>query len=164
MVPKKTAAAAAMIALLAGCAKAPEPAAEAAAPEEHASHTDTTAPVFARTPSPAGATAYIVSPADGATVSSPVKVVFGLSGMGVAPAGVQFENAGHHHLLVDADLADPSMPIPADEQHLHFGKGQTETSLTLAPGTHTLQLVLGDHVHIPFEPVVASAKITITVQ
>lgn len=157
MVLRMTAAAAATIALLAGCSKATEPAAEAP-PAEAA------APAFTRTPAPAGAMAYIVSPADGATVSSPVKVIFGLSGMGVAPAGVQFENAGHHHLLIDAELADPSMPVPADENHVHFGKGQTETSVTLAPGTHTLQLVLGDHLHIPFEPVIASSKITITVQ
>jgi hypothetical protein len=164
MVLRLTAAAAATIALLAGCSKAPEPAAEAAAADELAAPAEAAAPVFARTPAPAGAVAYIVSPANGATVSSPVKVVFGLSGMGVAPAGVQFENAGHHHLLIDGELADPAMPVPADENHVHFGKGQTETSLTLAPGTHTLQLVLGDHLHVPFEPVIASSKITITVK
>lgn len=164
MVPRMTVAAAATIALLAGCSKAPEPAAEAATAEAQAASAEAAAPAFTRTPAPEGAAAYIVSPAEGATVTSPVKVVFGLAGMGVAPASVQFENTGHHHLLIDTDLADPSMPIPADEKHVHFGKGQTETSVTLAPGTHTLQLVLGDHVHIPFEPVIASAKITITVK
>jgi hypothetical protein len=123
-----------------------------------------TLPALPRTASPAGAKVYIVSPADGATVKSPVKVVFGLSGMGVAPAGVQFENAGHHHLLVDAELpAELGQPLPATDNIRHFGKGQTEASIDLKPGKHTLQLVLGDHMHIPFAPVVASPKITITV-
>jgi hypothetical protein len=118
-----------------------------------------------RTASPAGAKAYIVSPANGATVKGPqVKVVFGLQGMGVAPAGIAFENAGHHHLLINTALpTDLSMPLPANDQVVHFGKGQTETTLTLKPGKHTLQLVLGDHLHVPFNPVVASEKITITV-
>ena len=99
-----------------------------------------------------------------ATVKSPFKVVFGLTGMGVAPAGVQFENAGHHHLLIDTDLPkDLGMPLPADAKHVHFGKGQTETTVTLPPGRHTLQLVLGDHLHIPFNPPVVSEKITVTV-
>lgn len=159
-------AAAATLGLLAACSKAPDTAATtgAAATPAPAAAPATTASGLPRTPAPAGAAAYIVSPTDGATVSSPVKVVFGLSGMGVAPAGVQFENAGHHHLLIDTDLADPALPIPADDKHVHFGKGQTETEVTLAPGTHTLQLVLGDHLHIPFDPVVASPKITITVK
>ena len=118
-----------------------------------------------RTASPAGAKLYIVSPANGATVKSPVTVVFGLSGMGIAPAGVQFENAGHHHLLVDADMpANTGLPLPATDNIKHFGKGQTEAAIELKPGKHTLQLVLGDHNHVPFLPVVASQKITITVQ
>jgi hypothetical protein len=118
-----------------------------------------------RTASPAGAKLYIVAPASGATVKSPVTVVFGLSGMGIAPAGVQFENAGHHHLLIDAAVpANLGLPLPATDNIKHFGKGQTEASIELKPGTHTLQLVLGDHNHIPFNPVVASAQITITVQ
>ena len=118
-----------------------------------------------RTASPAGAKVYIVSPADGATVKSPFTIVFGLSGMGIAPAGVQFENAGHHHLLIDTDLpANMGMPLPTTDNIRHFGKGQTEASITLAPGRHTLQLVLGDHMHVPFLPILASPKITITVQ
>ena len=118
-----------------------------------------------RTASPQGAKVYIVSPANGATVSSPFTVVFGLSGMGIAPAGVQFENAGHHHLLIDADIPkDAGLPLPSSDNVRHFGKGQTEASITLPPGKHTLQLVLGDHLHIPFNPVVASQKITITVK
>lgn len=117
-----------------------------------------------RTTSPAGAKLYIVSPADGATIKGPVTVVFGLSGMGIAPAGVQFENAGHHHLLIDTDLpANIGMPLPATDNIRHFGKGQTETTIELKPGKHTLQLVLGDHNHVPFLPIVASQKITITV-
>jgi hypothetical protein len=120
---------------------------------------------MARTPSPAAAKLYIVSPANGAKVKSPVTVVFGLAGMGVAPAGVKFDNAGHHHLLVDSDVPkELSLPLPATDKVVHFGKGQTEGSITLTPGTHTLQLLLGDHNHIPFDPVVASAKITITVE
>ena len=117
-----------------------------------------------RTPSPAGAEAYIIAPQDGATVSSPVNVKFGLKGMGVAPAGIAFENAGHHHLIIDADTPAADAPIAADASHVHFGKGQTETSLELKPGKHTLQLVLGDQLHIPHDPVVASKKITITVK
>lgn len=117
-----------------------------------------------RTASPAGAKVYIVSPKDGASIKGPVTVVFGLTGMGVAPAGVQMENTGHHHLLIDTDLpSNVGVPLPATDKIVHFGKGQTETTLTLAPGKHTLQLVLGDHLHIPFNPVVASQKVTITV-
>ncbi len=117
-----------------------------------------------RTPSPAAAEAYIIAPANGARVHSPVHVQFGLKGMGIAPAGVKFDNTGHHHLLIDTDPpADLSAPLPANEHVLHFGKGQTETMLDLAPGKHTLQLLLGDQNHIPHSPPVLSAKITITV-
>jgi hypothetical protein len=120
---------------------------------------------MARTVSAPGTRLYIVSPMDGAKMKSPVTVVFGLAGMGIAPAGVKFDNAGHHHLLVDADLPkDLSLPLPATANVVHFGKGQTEASVTLTPGKHTLQLLLGDHNHIPFDPVVASSKITITVE
>jgi hypothetical protein len=118
-----------------------------------------------RTPSPAGAEVYLISPKDGAKVKSPVTVVFGLKGMGIAPAGIKFDNTGHHHLLVDTDApADLSKPLPADEHNLHFGKGQTEGSVTLAPGKHTLQLLLADAVHTPHDPAVLSKKITITVE
>jgi len=120
---------------------------------------------LAREPAPAGAEVYIVSPVDGAKVTSPVKVVFGLKGMGIAPAGIKFDNTGHHHLLIDSDLpADLSQPLAATEKSVHFGKGQTETSVTLPPGKHTLQLVLGDSLHIPHDPPVVSKKITITVE
>ena len=121
--------------------------------------------VLAREPSPAGAEVYIVSPKDGAKVKSPVTVVFGLKGMGVAPAGIKFDNTGHHHLLVDSDVpTDLSLPLAANEKSLHFGKGQTETSLTLPPGKHTLQLLFADLNHIPHSPAVLSKKITITVK
>jgi hypothetical protein len=118
-----------------------------------------------RTPSPAGAEVYIIAPKDGAKVKGPVTVVFGLKGMGIAPAGIKFDNTGHHHLLVDADApADLSKPLPADEHNIHFGKGQTETTVTLPPGKHTLQLVLADWLHTPHDPAVISKKITIVVE
>jgi hypothetical protein len=119
----------------------------------------------ARTPAPAGAEVYFISPKDGDTVARDVVVRFGLKGMGVAPAGIQVEKTGHHHLLIDTDLpANLGAPLANDAQHRHFGAGQTETTLTLEPGKHTLQLVLGDWLHVPHDPPVASAKITITVK
>jgi hypothetical protein len=117
-----------------------------------------------RSPAPKDAELYFISPQDGATVKSPVTVRFGLRGMGVAPAGVAIENTGHHHLLIDAELPPQNVPVPADANHVHFGKGQTEASVTLAPGRHRLQLLLGDHLHIPHDPPVASKPITITVE
>ena len=117
-----------------------------------------------RTPSPAGAEVYIISPKDGAKVSSPFVVEFGLKGMGVAPAGVKIENTGHHHLLIDTDApTDLNAPLPSNEKVVHFGKGQTQTTLTLPPGKHTLQLLLGDNNHVPHNPPVISKKITVTV-
>ena len=118
-----------------------------------------------RTPSTQGAELYFIAPADNATVTGPVTVRFGLKGMGVAPAGIQLADTGHHHLLIDTDPpADLGSPLPASDHVVHFGKGQTETTLTLAPGKHTLQLILGDHLHIPHQPAVVSQKITITVK
>lgn len=117
-----------------------------------------------RTPSPKGAEVYFIAPQDGATVTSPVTVKFGLKGMGIAPAGITFENTGHHHLIIDADLPPLDAPIPTDAQHVHFGKGQSETTIELKPGKHTLQLLLGDFGHVPHDPAVASKKITITVK
>lgn len=116
-----------------------------------------------KTASPAGAKVYFLAPENGATIKGPVKVVMGLSGMGVAPAGVDSPDTGHHHILVDADALNMDMPVPVDDKHRHFGKGQTETSLDLQPGKHTLQLVLADKNHIPHNPPVMSEKITITV-
>jgi hypothetical protein len=118
----------------------------------------------ARSKAPDGAQAYFIAPLDGATLSSPVTVVFGLKGMGVAPAGTVKANTGHFHLLVDAELPPSDKPIPSDAQHIHFGGGQIQTSLTLTPGRHTLQLLMGDAGHMSFDPPVASEKITITVK
>lgn len=116
------------------------------------------------TAAPAGAKVYIISPAKDATVTSPVTVVFGLSGMGIAPAGTQIEGTGHHHLLIDNPTVDFTLPLPTSEQVVHFGKGQTETTLKLKPGKHSLQLVLGDWKHQAFNPTLASETITITVK
>lgn len=112
----------------------------------------------------ADARVYFIEPSNGAIVSSPVSIKFGLSGMGVAPAGVDKSNTGHHHLIIDNNLPALDKPVPSDEQHKHFGGGQTETSLTLTPGKHTLQLLLGDKTHMPHKPAVYSQKITITVK
>ena len=118
-----------------------------------------------RTASPAGAEVYIISPKDGAIVHNPVRVQFGLKGMGVAPAGLKYDNTGHHHLLIDTDPpADQSTPLPATDKIVHFGKGQTETTLNLSPGKHTLQLLFADYQHIPHALPVISKKITITVK
>ncbi len=123
-----------------------------------------TSAVMAQSSAPGDAQLYFISPADGATVINPVVVKFGLKNMGVAPAGVQMENTGHHHLLIDTDLPPLDQPVPADDHHLHFGKGQTETGLTLTPGKHTLQLLLGDYIHVPHNPPVISEPITITIE
>ncbi|KAB7742584.1 DUF4399 domain-containing protein [Parvibaculum sedimenti] len=137
--------------MLAGVSAAPAWAEEAAAPTAQW---------------PAEAKAYIISPKNGAKVKSPVTVVFGLKGLGVAPAGVDKAKTGHHHLLIDADLPkgeELNDPLPKDEHHMHFGGGQTEATIELAPGKHTLQLVMGDANHVPHNPPVTSEKITITV-
>ena len=116
------------------------------------------------TPAPAGAKVYFIGLADGDTVSSPVVVRFGLSGMGVAPAGTEKEGTGHHHLIVNAELPSLDEPIPADENYRHFGGGQTETTIELAPGQYTLQLLMGDLNHIPHDPPIMSDVITVTVE
>ena len=114
---------------------------------------------------PPNAFVYIISPKDGDTVASPFRVQFGLSGMGVAPAGVDAPNTGHHHLLIDANESlDPNEPIPQDKKHLHFGAGQTEALIELPPGKHTLQLVLGDWSHLLFHPPLLSDVITVDVK
>ncbi len=123
------------------------------------------AQVLPKTKAADGAVVYFQSPKDGETVSSPVLVRFGLKGIGVAPAGVNHPNTGHHHLLIDVDeLPDFSGALPATDNIRHFGAGQTETELTLPPGKHTLQLVLGDYLHIPHDKPTFSEKITITVK
>ncbi|RMQ65320.1 ATPase of the AAA+ [Pseudomonas syringae pv. tomato] len=118
-----------------------------------------------QTASPEGAEVYIISPNDGETVTSPFKVQFGLKGMGVAPAGVDVPETGHHHLLIDVkDQPAANMPLPVSDNIRHFGKGQTETELNLPPGQHTLQLLMGDKGHMPLNPSVESKKVTINVK
>jgi hypothetical protein len=116
------------------------------------------------TPAPPGAAVYFITPKDGEQVRGPVTVRFGLKGMGVAPAGTVKETTGHHHLLVDWDRPPaPDQPIPSDAHHRHFGNGQTETTLELPPGRHTLQLLMGDANHVPHQPPVLSERVTIEV-
>ena len=118
-----------------------------------------------RTKAVAGTELYFIAPADGATVEETFTVRFGLKGMGVAPAGVVKDGTGHHHLLIDVkDLPPMDLPLPNDDTHKHYGLGQTETTVTLPPGEHTLQLVLGDAAHIPLDPPVLSKKITVHVK
>ena len=125
------------------------------------------APAFAEaTMAPEGARVYIVSPEAGATVTSPVTIVFGLEGMGVAPAGVEAENTGHHHLLIDISPEDLDLTtaLPADDNVRHFGGGQTQVTVELEPGEHSFQLLLGDHNHVPHDPPVLSEVVTFTVE
>jgi hypothetical protein len=118
-----------------------------------------------QTPSPPGAEEYIIWPPDGAVIhGGKLWVRMGLRNMGVCPKGVVFPNTGHHHLLIDTDLPPLDQEIPSDRNHLHFGAGETDARIELPPGKHTLQLLLGDHNHVPHVPPVYSKKITITVQ
>lgn len=118
-----------------------------------------------RTTSVEGASVYIITPLNGASVEGPVTVRFGLKGMGVAPANTRVEATGHHHLMIDvAELPSLDYPLPSDDQHLHFGGGQTEVTLDLSPGTHTLQLIFGDYAHTPHDPPLVSRKITFTLK
>ena len=116
-------------------------------------------------PAPDEAKIYIISPSDGATVPETFDVKFGLSGMGIAPAGIDRAQTGHHHLLVDlTELPDLTQSLPATEQIRHFGGGQTETTLTLPPGKHSLRLLLGNYVHVPHQPPILSEPITVYVR
>lgn len=133
----------------------------AAAPADEA---NTAAPTLPRTASPPGARVFFVAPADGDTVANPVRIEFGIEGMSVVPAGDDAAHSGHHHLIIDAQLPDPGLPVPANDHYIHFGDGSTATERTLEPGPHTLQLILGDHLHIPHDPPVVSDVITITVE
>ncbi len=140
----------------ASAADTAEPAATGAAGEAPAA--------LPRTPAPEAARVFFITPADGDTVTSPVAIEFGIEGMTVAPAGVEQAASGHHHLVVDAELPDPGLPIPKSANYIHFGDGSTSTSLELETGEHTLQLILGDHLHIPHDPPVHSGVIRITVE
>ena len=140
------------------------PVADSAAPPSPAQAAPSPAQTPSRRhPSPANAKVYFVYPPDGAVISTTPTIRFGLTNMGVAPAGVEKANTGHHHLLIDAPLPQLDQPIPLDFNHLHFGAGQTEAQITLTPGAHTLQLLLGDENHVPHDPPVYSKPIKITV-
>ena len=115
------------------------------------------------TPSPQGAAVHFVGLNDGANLPSRVTIRFGLRDMGVAPAGLERDNSGHHHLLIDTELPPLDKPIPNDFNHLHFGAGQTEAEVTLKPGPHTLQLLFGDKDHVPHNPPVMSPRIRVVV-
>jgi hypothetical protein len=117
-----------------------------------------------RTPSAAGASVYFIDLKDGATVPEKFTIRFGLRNMGLAPAGMAKAGTGHHHILVDAEMPPADRPITNDPRHLHFGAGQTEAEVTLAPGQHTLQLLFADHEHVPHDPPIASERIRIVVQ
>jgi hypothetical protein len=117
-----------------------------------------------RSPAPEGARAFFITPADGASVTSPFTVEFGIEGMEIVAAGVDQKNSGHHHLLIDTGLPPLGAPVPSDKNHRHFGDGSTSVELELEPGEHTLQLLLGDHLHVPHEPPVTSEVITVTVE
>ena len=147
--------------MLAGCGGAEQ---DQPTPDESAT-TATVAPAgLARTASPDGASVFFISPANGDTLSNPIIVEFGISGMSLVKAGEMAANAGHHHLIIDADLPEMGLPVPKDEHYRHFGDASSVTELTLAPGPHTLQLLLADHLHIPHDPPVFSETITITVE
>lgn len=146
-----------------GQPEAEAPAAEAPATAAPVIEADEVAEL-PRTASVPGASVFFITPEDGATVSNPVQIEFGIEAMTVVPAGVNDAHSGHHHLLIDTGLPTLSLPVPADPNHIHFGDGSTSTEVTLDPGEHTLLLLLGDHLHIPHEPPVSSPTITITVE
>jgi hypothetical protein len=132
------------------------------APAKPEASTETAA--MPRSPAPENARLFFITPNDGDTVGNPITVEFGLEGMEVAKAGTDKPHSGHHHLIIDADLPDLGMPIPASDNYIHFGDGSTSTEITLEPGQHTLRLLLGDHMHVPHDPPVYSEEITITVE
>jgi len=173
---KRAIAAAALVLLLAACGDdssktadkmKPEAAPTEAAGEAPAAMAEksmSTPEASDRTPSAPGAKVMILEPADGATVTSPITVKFGVEGMELVPAGTDQPNSGHHHLFIDSKLDDPTAPIPSDATHIHYGKAQTEAQIELTPGTHTLQDVFGDKNHVPHDPPVVSDVVTITVE
>jgi predicted small lipoprotein YifL len=145
---------------------APEAAKDTPAPVAEAPVADKSAAesTVKRTPSPPGAKAFFIEPQDGATVKSPLTVKFGIEGMKIVPAGVVEPDSGHFHLLIDTTLKDYNAPIPEDQNDRHYGKGQTEATIELSPGKHTLQIILGDAKHIPHDPPVQSPVITVNVE
>ena len=155
-----------MLAMLVACSKpaTPPPGEPAPPPPPAVTAAPPAPPSMPRMAAPTGATVSITSPANGAVVKSPVTVSFAIAGMTLAAAGTNEPNTGHHHILVDADIPALDQPIPKDAQHVHFGQAQTEAILELAPGMHTLQLLLGDGNHVPHDPPVSSEQISITVE
>jgi hypothetical protein len=156
--------AAAAVCGLAACEQMPMQAATATAPVRMSASTPTLPGGYKKVAAPAGATVYFANLKNGDTVSSPLLVQFGLRGLGVAPAGVEKENTGHHHLLIDVAELDVNNALAMTDNIRHFGGGQTEARVELKPGTHTLQLLLADHNHIPHHPLVISERITVTVK
>lgn len=124
----------------------------------------TSAPMIKRNKAPENANVYFISPKANAIVTNPVEVKFGVTNMEIVPSGQNSPMTGHHHIIIDADLPNMSFPIPANENYVHFGDGSTETKLNLSQGEHSLQLILGDYLHVPHTPAVYSEKITITVE
>jgi hypothetical protein len=150
---------------VAACGEQSTPAVERPSqPETAAEPTPTTPAALTRTSSPEGARVFFITPADGDTVSNPIRIEFGVEGISVVRAGDDQPESGHHHLLIDTDLPDLTAPIPADANHIHFGDGSTSTEISLEPGQHTLCMLLGDHLHIPHDPPLISEPITITVE
>ena len=119
--------------------------------------------IFATFSVSANSKVYFINLEDGDRVESPFLIQFGLSGMGIAPAGTDRSNTGHHHLLINVDDIDLSKPIPSSSNHIHFGGGQTESLVDLMPGNYSMQLVLGDMTHTPHNPPIISQRINITV-
>jgi len=157
----------ALILALSSCSQESAPAVEQDMPDEEqpaaVSDTPETVPM-PRTASVEGASVFFISPAAGETLTNPITIEFGIDGMDIVKAGENQPNSGHHHLLIDTGLPDLSLPIPGDQHHVHFGDGSTTTEITLEPGTHSLQMLLGDHLHIPHNPPLVSESITITVE
>jgi Domain of unknown function (DUF4399) len=149
---------------LAGCAQTHMHSAAPTAPLKANVSTPVVLGSYNKVAAVSGTSLYFINVKNGDTVTSPFNVQFGLKGMGVAPAGVEKAATGHHHLLVDVAELDVNAGIPMSDNHRHFGLGQTEVSIALKPGVHTLQLVLGDQNHIPHHPVVMSERITVTVK
>ncbi len=154
-----------MIPILVACGpNAGEESPQAAAEQDIEEAAADTMALLPRTGSPEGASVFFISLADGDIVSNPVHVEFGLQGMALIKAGVEQPDSGHHHLIIDAQLPDLALPIPLDDNYRHFGDASIATEVTLAPGEHTLRLLLGDYLHIPHDPPVMSDTITIVVE
>jgi len=157
----------ALLCLMAACGDraADKPAAEMPAGDATPAAVEDAKPAaIPRSASADGARIFFITPSDGATVSNPVHIEFGVEGMSVVKAGDDQPDSGHHHLLIDTGLPDLALPIPADEHHVHFGDGRTATEITLEPGQHSLQMLLGDHLHVPHDPALVSEVITVTVE